>query len=85
MGGLRNILVIVVSVFVLVFIFQFTEAGSLTPSVAPAGTLHSLENIWAPIASSGYDSSGVVASKNGNALQIAKCIIQAMTGGSICP
>jgi hypothetical protein len=81
----RDILVIVVSVVVVVFVFLLTEAGVLTPTVSPAGTLHTLENIWAPIASSGYDASGVVASKNGNALQITKCIIQAMTGGSICP
>lgn len=82
---IRTIAIIVISVVVVTMIFRLTEAGSLTPSASPAGTMHSLEEIYAPLASSGYDSSGVIASKHGDALQIAKCIIQKITGGTPCP
>lgn len=82
---MRNIFIIIISVLVLTVLFRLTEAGSLTPSAAPAGTMHSLEEIYAPLASSGYDSSGVTAAKDGNALQISKCIILKITGGTPCP
>ncbi len=82
---LRNVLVVLIGVLLVLVIVQLTEAGSLTPSSAPAGTMQSLEEIYAPLASAGYDSSGVVAAKNGDALQIAKCIIQKITGGTPCP
>jgi hypothetical protein len=81
----RTLLVVLASVFVVGFIFRLTEAGPLTPSTLPAATLHTLEDIFAPLASSGYDSSSVVPSKSGNALQITKCIIQRMQGGAPCP
>lgn len=82
---MRNVLIVAVSVAVVTMIFRLTEAGSLTPSAPPAGTMNSLGEIYAPLASSGYDSLGVVGSKNGNALQIAKCIISKITGGTPCP
>jgi len=83
--SLRGVLIVALSVLVITIIFRVTEAGSLTPTVAPAGTGKSAEQVYAPLASSGYDSSAVVANKNGNALQVAKCIINKMTGGTPCP
>ncbi len=87
MRFIRNVLVVAVSVFLVIAFFRLTEAGVLTPSAVPAagGTLHSLEEIYAPLASSGYNSSAVVATKQGNALQVTKCIIAKMTGGTSCP
>ncbi len=85
---LRSFLVILVSVLVIVSVVRLTEAGPLSPLVAPAPTFRTLEEIFAPLASSGYDSSGVTANKDGNALQISKCIIRKMTGQAptvLCP
>ena len=82
---LRDVLVILLAVLIITFVFRLTEAGSLTPPGTPAGTLHSLSEIFAPLASSGYDSSGVVPSRTGNALQVTKCIIRKMTGQTPCP
>lgn len=82
--NLRQAGVIVVSIFVVGLIFRYSTAGSLTPSAAPASTMQSLQNVYDALASSGFDSSGVTASRNGSALQISKCIIQRITG-STCP
>jgi hypothetical protein len=80
----RNILVVVVAVFVIVTAFHLTDAGSLTPSAPPSGTMHDLQEIYDELIGT-FDSSGVTASKDGSAMAIAKCIIQKETGGSICP
>lgn len=76
---------IAVSVFFVGFLFRLSEAGSLTPAAVPAGTMRTLESIYGSIASSGYDSSSVVASKTGSAFQVTKCIINKITGGTPCP
>ena len=83
---IRNALIIIVSVAVVTAVFRFTEAGSLTPpGIAVVPSLNTLSEIFAPLVSTSYDSSGVTADKNGNALQITKCIIQKVTGGTPCP
>jgi len=82
---LRATLVVVVSVAVVAFVFRLSEAGSLTPTAVPAGTMHTVESIYASLASSGYDSSAVVASKTGNVFEVTKCIINKITGGTPCP
>ncbi len=81
---LRGVAVVVASVGVLIAAFRLTEAGSLTPTAAPAGTMTSLNTLYASLASVSFDSSAIVASRSGGALQISKCIITRMTGGS-CP
>ncbi len=56
-------------------------AGSLTPSSSPAGTMHTVDAIYDSLAGSTYDSSGISADNNGNALEITKCIILKTQGG----
>lgn len=80
----RSALVILASVFVIVAIFQFTEAGSLAPSLAPSGTLNTLDELYVSLTGS-YDSTAIVAAKHGDVLQVSKCIIQKITGGTPCP
>ena len=65
--------------------FSLTEAGTLAPIASPASSSESFENLYSAIASAGFDSSALAASKNGSALQVAKCIIAKMTGGTPCP
>lgn len=83
--AIRAMLVVVASMAVVGLVFRLSEAGSLTPTAAPAGTMHSVESIFASLASAAYDSSAVVASKTGSAFQVTKCIIAKMTGGTPCP
>jgi len=71
------------SVVLIVGLFRLGEAGSLTPPAAPAGTMNEIEEVYDALVGS-YDSSAVVASRNGNALQISKCIIDKVNG-SPCP
>jgi hypothetical protein len=74
---------VVISVFVIALVFQVAGAGSLTPVAAPAGTMHALSDVYDALVGN-YDSSGVVASKQGSALQVTKCIINKING-SPCP
>jgi hypothetical protein len=83
---LRAVLMIGVSVFAIVFLYRLTGAGSLNPVSAPAGTMNATEDIYDALVGSGsFDSSAVVASANGNALEISKCIIDIVDGGPGCP
>lgn len=81
---LRGASVVGLSVFISFFLFRLSTAGSLTPSAAPASTMNSVEEVYNSLVGT-FDSSAVVASSQGNALQIAKCITSAMTGGPGCP
>ena len=81
----RGVLIVALSVVVVTALFRLTEAGTLTPIASPASSSESLENLYSAIASAGFDSSALSASKDGSALQIAKCIIAKMTGGTPCP
>lgn len=83
--AVRNVLVVVVGIVVVATLFRLTGAGLLSPSTAPASSAQSFEDLYNSLASDGYDSSAVTPSKNGNALQIAKCIMAKMTGGAPCP
>ena len=80
----RGVFIVVFSIVIVTTLFRLTEAGSLTPIAAPASSSESFENLYSAIASAGFDSSALSASKNGSALQIAKCIITKMTGGTPC-
>lgn len=80
----REALIIVVGVFLIIYIMGTVQAGSLSPLAAPASTLKTLQEIFNPLASSSYNSASVVASPNGNALQIMKCIISKLNTGA-CP
>lgn len=74
---------VLVSVALIVGAFRLSVAGSLTPPAAPAGTMNELEEVYDALVGD-YDSSAVVASRNGNALEISKCIIDKVNG-SPCP
>lgn len=80
----RTLMVIVLSIIIVTALFRLTEAGSLTPSAAPASSMQSLDDLYQALVGT-YDSSAVVASNNGSALQISKCIILKITGGTPCP
>jgi len=81
---IRDVMVISLSSAVIFMIFRLTSAGSLTPDASPAGTMHSLQESYDVLVGT-FDSSGVVASGNGDAFQVTKCIINKLTGGPICP
>ena len=59
------------------------RAGSLTPQESPGSTMKTLEEIYNPLVGT-FDSSSISADFNGSALQVAKCAITRMQGGS-CP
>lgn len=81
---LRSSFMVLIAVGTIFGIFRLTTAGSLEPTVAPAGTFHDVSEVYDAIASSGFDSSSISADPNGSAFGIAKCIIARMTGSS-CP
>ena len=75
---------IAVSVAIIVGVFRFATAGTLNPPTAPTtGTLTSLASISDALFGS-FDSSAITADPNGSAMQIAKCIIVRVNGGT-CP
>ena len=80
----RSAAIVMVAVVVVIGVYSLGGAGSLTPSVAPAGTLDTVGSVYDTIASAGFDSSGIVADPNGGAFELAKCVIAKMTGGT-CP
>jgi hypothetical protein len=63
-------------------VLRISYAGSLTPVAAPAPTMHTLSEIYNPLASTSFDSSAITADSDGNALQITKCIISKQNGGN---
>ena len=73
-----NILVIVLAVLITSLV---VKAGDLIPSSSPSSSMKSLEEIYNPLVAT-FDSSGVSASSTGSALQIAKCAITKIQGGS---
>lgn len=80
-GALINVLLLVFATAVLVLIIKFTEAGVLTPSASPASTMQTTGDIYNVLAGT-YNSSGISANQNGSAVQILKCIITNLDGGS---
>jgi hypothetical protein len=80
----RNVFVVALSVVIVTMLFRLTEAGSLNPAAAPASSSESFENLYQAMTGT-FDSSGITGDKNGSALQISKCIIAKMTGGTPCP
>ncbi len=79
----RNMLVVFVSVFIILGAFRLGNAGSLTPSSAPAATMHSLQEQYDALVGT-FNSSTITGSKNGDAFQVTKCIILKVTGGTPC-
>lgn len=77
-------LMVGISVFVIGFVFNLVGAGSLSPAAPPAGTMNTIEEAYDALVGT-YNSVAVVASANGNALEISKCIIDVVNGGAGCP
>jgi hypothetical protein len=82
--AVRTVAMVGAAVFVLSLVFRVAGAGSLTPVVLPASTMQSVEEVYTLLVGT-FDSSGVVASKQGGAMEVSKCIISAITGGAGCP
>ncbi len=80
----RTAAMIAVSAAIVFGVFRLTEAGSLTPPASPAGTLDSVASLSDALFGTAFDSSAITASSNGNVLEVTKCIIQRLNGGT-CP
>ena len=76
-------LLIVVSALVAIAAVRIVTAyaGSLTPSVAPAATMKTHDEIYDPIAGTSYTST-VTASSSGDILQLTKCAVTKLQGGT---
>lgn len=81
---LRTIAIVVFAALAIFGAFRLTGAGSLTPSFVPAPTMHDLQELYSVLVGT-FDSSAVVASKQGDVMQVTKCIIQKVNGGTPCP
>lgn len=79
---IATILIIGIDILTIFAIVKIVEAGSLSPSGAPSATMKSLQNIYDSVASTSFDSSGISANADGNAIQVMRCIITKMQGGS---
>jgi len=80
----RHIAIVVTSSSLIFVFFRLSQAGSLTPIAAPASTFNTLKEIYDSLASDSFDSSSITASKSGSVLNVSKCIVSRMTGGT-CP
>lgn len=80
----RSVLIVSASVFVVTGIFRLASAGSLFPPSAPAATMHTLQEAYDTLVGT-FNSTAVVASKQGDALQVSRCIIKKITGNTPCP
>lgn len=69
----RSLIIVIVAIFVLT-VFVGVRAGSLTPPGNPASTFYTLGQIFNPLASDSYDSSGFSANSNGSLIQMLKYI-----------
>lgn len=74
--------VFIFSALIVGMVLRSVNAGSLSPSSAPASTLYTLGQLFNPLASTSYDSSGITADSQGSAIQIGRCIIQKLHGGT---
>ena len=80
----RHIAIVVTSSTLIFFVFRISQAGSLTPPAAPASTFNTVGEIFASLASNTFDSSSFAASKSGSLINVSKCIMNRITGGT-CP
>ena len=79
---IRKLCVFVLALVLVLVILQTVNAGSLTPSTSPAGTMYTTEQVYNPLVLTSYDSSAIASSSTGSAIQIARCVIEKMHGGS---
>lgn len=79
----RSLAIIVISLMVIGVAFRLVEAGSLTPSATPASTMNSLEDAYNALVGT-FDSSSITKDLNGSALEVSRCIITQIDGGT-CP
>lgn len=79
--GLLNLCIIVISVATVVSIARLVEAGSLNPGSAPGSTMYDATAIHNALVGT-FDSSAIASSSSGSAIQIARCILERMGGGS---
>ena len=77
---IRSALVVALAVASIFTVFQLTNAGSLTPSESPGGTMKTSQDIYDPLVGTSYDSSGVTGSLTGSALEVSRCIILRIAG-----
>lgn len=76
--GLTIVGVVLVCLFI---VFFGVRAGSLSPSASPASTFYTLKQLYDPLASTSFDSSGFSADQNGSLIEILR-YIAANTGTS---
>src|SRR3989344_7068102 len=69
---LGTILLVVLIAIAMVFVGG--SAGSLSPGSNPASTFYTLSQIFNPLASTSYDSSGIAADQNGSVIEILRYI-----------
>lgn len=81
-GLFFRVAVIVLAVFGVATILTVAQAGSLFPVASPASSLRTIGEVHDAISSSSFNSSGYTAKSNGSAIEIAKCVITKMQGGS---
>jgi hypothetical protein len=79
---IATILIIGIDILTIFAIIKIVEAGSLNPSGAPAATMQSVQNIYDSLASTSFDSSSISGASDGSAIQVMKCIITKLQGGS---
>ena len=79
--ALLNLCIIIVSVATVVSIARLVEAGSLNPGSAPGSTMYDATAIHNALVGT-FDSSAIASSSSGSAIQIARCILERMGGGS---
>jgi hypothetical protein len=78
---IRELLIIVIAVVAVAKIVNWVQAGSLTVTNPPVGTLRTVQEIYDSLVGT-FDSTSTTANINGNALQIMKCATQILRTGT---
>ena len=78
----RFLILCVISIAVVVVVVRFVEAGSLNPTSAPASTMKDLDSAYDALVGASYDSSAIASSSSGSAIQLGRCILENLGGGS---
>jgi len=78
---MKRVMIITISVLSIMGVLSIVRAGTLSPPSSPDSTGFTLGEIFNPLASASYDSSGIASESAGSVIEISKCILEKMHGG----
>lgn len=81
---IKRIIVEVCLVIGVILVIRGAAAGNITPPASVSTTMKTASEVYDSLVGTSFDSSGLSASLDGDALQVAKCLVNKING-SPCP